>query len=165
MPILRAGATEVFSNSAEQTRRLGMQLGGLLQTGDVICLQGELGSGKTTFVQGLAAGWGSLEAVTSPTFVLVNVYSRPNGAQLVHMDAYRLKDSAEAEALDIDEMLARGPLVIEWADKVEKALPPERLWVKFFPVDEDRRRLEIQPKGERYKSKAEAFQEAVYGLA
>ena len=138
MPILSASATEVFSNSAEQTRRLGMQLGTLLQTGDVICLQGDLGSGKTTFVQGLVASWGSLESVTSPTFVLVNIYSRPDGSRLAHLDAYRLKDSAEAEALDIDELLVRGPLVVEWAEKVEPALPEEKLWLKFFAVDEDR---------------------------
>lgn len=164
MPILSASASEVFSNSVEQTRRLGMQLGSLLEIGNVVCLQGELGSGKTTLVQGIAAGWGSTDAVTSPTFVLVNIYRRPDGAQLAHMDAYRLENAAEAEALDIDNLLETGPLVVEWADKIEGCLPVERLWLKLFAIDEDRRRIEVQPKGEIYQHKAEAFREAVYGL-
>lgn len=165
MPILSANATEVFSNSVEQTRRLGMQLGALLETGDLICLEGELGSGKTTLMQGIAAGWGSSDSVTSPTFVLVNIYRRPDGAQLAHMDAYRLENAAEGEALDVDNLLEAGPLVVEWAEKIEGALPAERLSLKLFAVDEDRRRIEVQPKGERYENKAAAFQEAVYGLA
>lgn len=164
MPILSAGAIEVFSNSAEQTRRLGMQLGQLLEPGDVICLDGELGSGKTTLVQGIAAGWGTAESVTSPTFVLINVYKRPGGEQLFHMDAYRLQNATEAEALDLDVMLEQGALIIEWADTISSILPEERMRFKLIPVDEDRRRIEVQPKGERYKRKAEAFQEAVYGI-
>ena len=68
---------EIISRSAEQTRRVGMRLGTLLKPGDVVHLIGELGSGKTTFVQGVSAGWGSLDPATSPTFVLVNVYRRP----------------------------------------------------------------------------------------
>lgn len=165
MPILSAGATEVFSNSAEQTRRLGMQLGQLLERGDVICLEGELGSGKTTFVKGITAGWGSAEPVTSPTFVLVNVYRRPDGAQLFHMDAYRLENAAEAVALDLDALMEQGPLIVEWADKINPALPEDRIRLKLIAVDENRRHIEVQPKGKRYQHKAEIFQEAVYGLA
>ncbi len=79
-----------LSHSPEQTRQIGNRLGGALQSGDVICLQGDLGAGKTTFVQGLAEGWGSRDAVSSPTFILVNMYRRADHAQLFHMDAYRL---------------------------------------------------------------------------
>lgn len=164
MPILSAGATEVFSNSAEQTRRLGMQLGQLLEPGDLLCLNGELGSGKTTLVQGIAAGWGTAEPVTSPTFVLVNVYKRPGGEQLFHMDAYRLENAAEAEALDLDALLEQGPLIVEWGDKISSVLPEERIRLKLVSIDENRRRIELQPKGERYQRKAEAFQGAVYGI-
>lgn len=164
MPILRAGAFEVFSNSPEQTRRLGIQLGGLLETGDLVCLEGELGSGKTTLVQGIASGWGSPTHATSPTFVLVNVYKRPDGALLSHLDAYRLQDSQEAAALDIDLYLEKGPLVVEWAQKIESALPAERLWLKLFWVDDERRRVEVSPQGKRYEPMVRAFQEAVYGL-
>ena len=68
MPVLDHNSLEFISRSAEQTRRVGMRFGGVLQTGDVVCLAGDLGSGKTTLVQGIAAGWGSLDAVSSPSF-------------------------------------------------------------------------------------------------
>lgn len=165
MPILSAGATEVFSNSPEQTRRLGMQLGELLEPGDVICLDGELGSGKTTLVQGVAAGWGSTDQVTSPTFVLVNVYRRPKGDQLAHMDAYRLGNPQEAEALDMDTLMQQGPLIVEWSERILPALPAEYLLLKIKPVNETRRHIEVIPVGQRYVKKAEAFQQAVYGVA
>jgi tRNA threonylcarbamoyladenosine biosynthesis protein TsaE len=142
-----------------------MQLGELLESGDVIFLDGELGSGKTTLVQGLAAGWGSAEQVTSPTFVLVNVYRRPQGEQLFHMDAYRLENAAEAEALDLDALIDEGPLVVEWAERIAAALPSERLRLKIKSVDPSRRHIEVLPTGERYIRIAEAFQQAVYGVA
>ena len=82
MPILSPHSLEIISRSPEQTRRVGMRLGAMLQVGDVVGLCGELGSGKTTLVQGIGAGWGSLDAVTSPTFVLVNVYRRTDGQNL-----------------------------------------------------------------------------------
>lgn len=86
MPILDPNSLEFFSRSAEQTRRVGMRLGALLQKGDVIALVGDLGAGKTTFVQGVAVGWGSTDAVSSPTYVLVNVYRRTDGTQFAHLD-------------------------------------------------------------------------------
>lgn len=165
MPILDANAIEFFSGSAEQTRRLGIQLGGLLQRGDLVCLEGELGAGKTTLVQGLAAGWGSPDTVTSPTFVLVNIYRRGDGEALAHLDAYRLEGPAEAEALDLDELLARGPMVVEWAPRIRAALPDEYLWLKLFWVDEARRRMELSSEGERYHAMREEFRQAVFGLA
>ena len=82
MPILDSHTIEFFSRSPEQTRRIGMRLGSELKTGDVICLQGNLGAGKTTFVQGLAQGWGSIDAVSSPTFIIVNEYRRATGGQI-----------------------------------------------------------------------------------
>ena len=110
---------DFFSRSPEQTRRVGRRLGGALETGDVICLQGDLGAGKTTFVQGVAQGWGSLDSVSSPTFILVNVYRRADQSKvratqplLFHMDAYRLDSAPEAEELDlaagVDPHLRRG---------------------------------------------------------
>jgi tRNA threonylcarbamoyladenosine biosynthesis protein TsaE len=119
MPILDAHAFEFFSRSPEQTRRLGIRLGVLLQAGDLVCLQGELGAGKTTLVQGIAQGWGALDAVSSPTFVLVNAYRRPNSGQLFHFDAYRVESLGEAEELDMDALLSQGPLVVEWAERVK----------------------------------------------
>jgi len=75
MPILPPHAFEVFSHSPEQTRRVGIRLGSLLQVGDIVCLEGDLGSGKTTLVQGITQGWGSPSKVTSPTYVIVNEYA------------------------------------------------------------------------------------------
>ncbi len=164
MPILQANAVELFSNSADQSRRIGIQLGSQLQAGDVICLQGELGAGKTTFSQGLVAGWGSSDLVTSPTFVIINVYSRADGSQINHMDAYRLEKMSEAEDLDLESYMDQGPIIIEWAERIEALLPKERIWVNLFHVAEERRRIEIFPTGERYLEMLAKFQESVYGL-
>jgi tRNA threonylcarbamoyladenosine biosynthesis protein TsaE len=142
---------EMISTSAETTRQWGVSLGGLLQPGDLVCLQGDLGAGKTTFVQGIAAGWGALDEVSSPTFVLVNLYRRADGGQLFHLDSYRIESAAEAEELDLDMMLSQGPLLIEWADRIRKILPVERLWLTFEYLDENRRKLQIEATGARYQ--------------
>jgi tRNA threonylcarbamoyladenosine biosynthesis protein TsaE len=131
MPINSTSAFKTFSHNSAQTRRLGMRLGAHLQPGDVICLQGELGAGKTTFVQGLAIGWGSIDAVSSPTFVLINVYRRADGAQMFHFDTYRVESAPEAEELDLDSMLNSGALIIEWPERLSSLLPAERLWINL----------------------------------
>ena len=131
MPTHTANSYNYLSHNPAQTRQLGMRLGMYLQPGDVICLQGELGAGKTTFVQGMALGWGSVDAVSSPTFVLVNVYRRAEGGQLFHFDTYRVESAAEAEELDLDTMLNSGPLIIEWPERMSSVLPEERLWIKL----------------------------------
>lgn len=138
------------SRSPQQTRNIGMRLGGVLQAGDVICLQGDLGAGKTTFVQGIAKGWGSLDPVSSPTFVIVNVYRRADRSQLFHMDAYRLDSTPEAEELDMDSMLAQGPLLIEWPERINGLVPKERLWVQLAHIDEEEREMKFKSIGERY---------------
>ena len=165
MPILDPDTLEIFSNGTDQTRRVGMRLGGLLQVGDVICLDGDLGAGKTTLTQGIASGWGSADAVTSPTFVLVNLYRRPDSPHaLHHLDAYRLSGPAEAEELDLDTMLANGPMVVEWADRIEAALPEENLWVRMHWVGDQKRNMQFTAHGSRYEKLLGAFQESVYGV-
>lgn len=159
---------EFISRSVEQTRRLGMRLGALLRPGDVVCLVGDLGSGKTTFVQGIASGWGSLDLVTSPTFVLVNVYRR-RGAnrkeeRLYHLDAYRLNGPGEAEDLDLEILIEQGPLVIEWAERIEGVLPEERLWVQLRWIEENQRDLVFQARGERYQGMVGALRRQVFGV-
>ena len=163
MPILNAHTMDFFSRSPEQTRRIGRRLGGVLQAGDVICLQGDLGAGKTTFVQGVAQGWGSLDAVSSPTFILVNVYRRDDEARLFHMDAYRLDSAPEAEELDLDAMLAQGPLLIEWPERINGLVPDERLWIRFEHVDEEEREMNFKATGDRYDSLLETIRHAAYG--
>ena len=140
-----------------------MRLGALLKTGDVIHLTGDLGSGKTTFIQGLASGWGSTNQVTSPTFVIINVYSRADGKKLYHMDAYRLHSIDEATALDIDEMLDSGPIVIEWAERIEDALPNDKLIIELEWIDAEKRQMRVRSEGDRYSHLLSDFQKSIFG--
>jgi tRNA threonylcarbamoyladenosine biosynthesis protein TsaE len=163
MPILDAHTFEFFSRSAEQTRRLGMRLGALLRPGDLVCLQGDLGAGKTTLVQGVARGWGALDEVSSPTFVLVNAYRRADAGQLFHFDAYRVESAAEAEELDLDALLAQGPLMVEWPERVDAILPPERLWGVLEYESEEHRAMRFAAYGKRYEQLLDELQHRVYG--
>jgi tRNA threonylcarbamoyladenosine biosynthesis protein TsaE len=163
MPILDSHTTDFFSRSPEQTRRIGKRLGGALQPGDVICLQGDLGAGKTTFVQGIAQGWGSLDAVSSPTFILINVYRRDDESQLFHMDAYRLDSTPEAEELDLDSMLADGALIIEWPERLDGLIPSENLWVSLEHVDEEEREMKFKAHGKRYDQLLDVIRHAFGG--
>jgi tRNA threonylcarbamoyladenosine biosynthesis protein TsaE len=165
VPILDKHTFEFLSRSAEQTRRIGMRLGGLLQPSDLICLQGDLGAGKTTLVQGLAQGWGSLDAVSSPTFVLVNEYRRPDVCQLFHMDAYRLESAPEAAELDLDSMLARGALIVEWAERITSVLPNEQLWISLEYRAEEQRQMSFRAKGTRYDELMAELQANMFGAA
>ena len=154
---------DFFSRSPEQTRRVGSRLGGVLQAGDVICLHGDLGAGKTTFVQGIAQGWGSLDAVSSPTFILVNMYRRGDQSQLFHMDAYRLESTPEAEELDLDSMLAQGALLIEWPERMDGLIPAERLWVNLEHIDEEEREMKFKATGKRYDELLEVIRHGTFG--
>ena len=163
MSVLDVHTMDFLSRSAEETRRLGMRLGGVLQTGDVICLQGDLGAGKTTFVQGIARGWGSQDAVSSPTFIIVNVYRRGDQARLFHMDAYRLDSAPEAAELDLDAMLAQGPLLIEWPERMEGLIPGERLWINMEHSAQEERGMKVRATGKRYEELLEAIRGAAHG--
>ena len=163
MPILDSHTIDFFSRSPEQTRRIGMRLGSVLQAGDLICLQGELGAGKTTFVQGIAQGWGSLDSVSSPTFILVNMYRRADRSQLFHMDAYRLDSTLEAEELDLDTMLAESALIVEWPERMDGLIPAERLWVELEHVDDEEREMKFNAHGKRYDELLGVLRHAVVG--
>ena len=154
---------DFFSRGPEQTRRLGTRLGGALQAGDVICLQGDLGAGKTTFVQGIAQGWGSQDSVSSPTFIIVNVYRRGDEARLFHMDAYRLDSTSEAEELDLDSMLAQGPLLVEWPERMNGLIPHERLWIRLEHIGEEDRKMDFKAAGQRYDDLLQVIRRAAYG--
>lgn len=149
MPILRPNTLEFISRSPEQTRRIGMRLGAWLQSGDVVALTGELGAGKTTFIQGLVAGWGSSDPVTSPTFILVNVYRREDGSEFYHLDAYRLTQPYELQEWDLMGMMENGPLAVEWADRILSWLPEDRLLVRLRWIGEEQRHLWFEAQGER----------------
>ena len=163
MPILSPETVEFLSRGPEQTRRLGVRIGTLLKPGDVICLSGDLGAGKTTLVPGIAQGWGSLDPVSSPTFVLVNSYRKPGGQSLYHLDAYRLENALEAESLDLDVMIEHGPLVVEWPERIDEALPADRLWVDMEWIADEKRRLVFHPQGDYFKSLLEKFRRWAFG--
>jgi len=165
-PILTGHSLAFVSRSEEQTRRLGARLGALLQAGDVICLEGPLGSGKTCFVQGIGRGMGVEGPVTSPSFVLINEYPSPSGVALYHIDFYRLEDPVgEALSIGIEEYLyGNGVCVIEWADRAKEIIPPERLWITFRFVDTTHRNLLMQAQGKRYTELLRLFKRAAFGL-
>lgn len=163
MPILDDRTFEFYSHSPEQTRRIGIRLGGLIKAGDVICLEGNLGSGKTTFVQGLTQGWGSLDPVTSPSYVIVNQYRHPDEGILFHADAYRLESLRDAEMLDLDLMLRNGVLVIEWADKIKEILPEENLWIKMKWISAEQRYMHISGNGSRHEALLNQIKQSIFG--
>lgn len=163
MPILDPLTLEFFSRGPEQTRRLGMRLGALMVPGDLLCLSGDLGTGKTTFVQGVAQGWGSLDSVSSPTFVIINTYRKPNGTNLYHLDAYRIGSILEAEELDLDLMLETGALIVEWPERIDPALPRDRLWVSMRYIADEQRGMVFTPSGKRFSTLLGEFRRRTFG--
>jgi len=164
MPILDERTFEFFSYSPEQTRRLGIHVGSYLNKGDVVCLEGDLGAGKTTLVQGIGQGWGTLDRVTSPTFVIVNEYRRLNHERLFHLDAYRLRDAQDAEALDFDRLLTNGTLVIEWAERIKNILPEQHLWIQFSYRDLEQRTMLLTAHGDRFETLLTDLRRKIYGV-
>ena len=136
------------SGSAEETRRLGERLGRLLRAGDVVLLSGELGAGKTVFVQGLARGLGFDGSVSSKSFVLLGEYS--GRVTLYHADLYRLEAPDEVEELALDEVSADGVLVVEWPERAGNGmLPEESLRIDFEVTGEETRAMRVGGRGER----------------
>ncbi len=164
MPILDERSLEFISHSPEQTLRLGARLGERLLSGDLLSLSGELGAGKTTFAVGVGRGWGALEPVTSPTFVLVNEYRRADSLCLRHMDCYRLNAAAEALALGLEDLLdAPGAMLIEWPERILEVLPRERLSLKLSWVNETKRGFRLEAVGARYEHLLNEFRRASFG--
>src|SRR3989339_984824 len=111
-----------YSRNAKETVELGRKIGKKLKANDVVCLTGTLGAGKTTLVQGIAAGLDVKDYVNSPTFIIINEH--PGRLVLYHIDLYRLEDGAEIEDLGLEEYFnAGGVCVIEWAEKLGDLLP------------------------------------------
>ena len=120
----------------------------------IICLNGDLGSGKTMFTKGIANALGITEVVTSPTFTIIKEYESGE-MPLYHMDVYRLDGVTEGVGIE-DYYKKNGIVVIEWANTIKDILPKERLEIKFSVVDENKRVLIIKPFGEKYEDLCEA---------
>lgn len=127
------------TTSVDQTRELGAAVSSLARPGDILVLAGDLGAGKTAFVQGFGRGLGVSDRITSPTFTLVHVYE--GRLPVYHLDVYRLEQLSEALDLGLAEMLDDGGVVlIEWGDAILPVLPHDYLEVRitFGPEDDDR---------------------------
>ncbi len=136
-------ALRVTTASPEATRALGARLGAVARPGDVIALTGDLGAGKTCLIQGIAAGLGVREPVTSPTFILIAEYA--GRLRLYHVDLYRVDRLEEIRALGIEELLdGDGLTVIEWAEKAEGLLPARTVWVRIEGVGDEPRQIELR---------------------
>jgi len=155
MPILDEHTLDFISHSTAQTHRFGVRLGVLLEPGDIICLEGELGTGKTCLAQGIGEGMGVVEPITSPTFTLIAEYQPPSPAPpLYHIDVYRLDEAVhEAIALGLDD-----------SDRITPALPGDRLWVTLRHLDVSKRGFVVNATGARFQELLRDFRQAAFGL-
>ncbi|MCX6811837.1 MAG: tRNA (adenosine(37)-N6)-threonylcarbamoyltransferase complex ATPase subunit type 1 TsaE [Candidatus Berkelbacteria bacterium] len=171
-----------ITNSSEETKGLAQDFAKKLTGGEIIALFGDLGSGKTTFVQGLARGLCVKERVTSPTFVILNLHKAKKGLKLAHFDLYRISGPEEFEMIGASDYLGKKNIisVIEWPEKVEpqaesaeasrmkhgrivrvkyrerrrtkKLLPKETIWINFEHIDENKRKITFKNENQRNKS-------------
>jgi tRNA threonylcarbamoyladenosine biosynthesis protein TsaE len=152
------GTVEVVAPTADDTRAVGERLAALLRPGDLVVLSGDLGAGKTTLTQGLGSALQVRGDVTSPTFVISRVHpALGDGPPLVHVDAYRLGDTAELDDLDLDTSLGDAVTVVEWGSGVAEVLADNRLEVELLRASADRvdvegetRRLRLRGVGQRW---------------
>ncbi len=146
------------TDSVEKTRQAGEELGRLLGPGDLLCVYGPLGAGKTALAQGVARGLGVTGAVTSPTFILIREYR--GRLPFYHFDAYRLKGPEDLTLLGVEEYLAGdGVVLVEWADRVDPVLPAERLNIVLDYSGENERKLRFAPQGARYRALVEELKQ------
>lgn len=166
MPILDDRTLDFVSNSAAQTERLGVRLGELLQPGDLLCLGGGLGAGKTCLARGISRGWGAVRSATSPTFVLINEYARAvDNLPLFHLDCYRLQGPAEAWAIGLDDILDRqGAVMIEWPERIEALLPTDRLWISLRWAAATKRGICFTAAGRRAEQLLTKFRFSAFGV-
>ena len=135
------------ARSIEHTKVIADDLAAVLRPGDVVKLVGEMGAGKTTFVRMLAQSFGiSPSAVSSPTFVIMNIYQRDEDLPpIAHMDCYRLGDESELDALGWDLIIDSGAIIlIEWPDRIEGAIPENALSINIDHVDEQSRHFRFE---------------------
>lgn len=144
-------SVEIITNNAKETFELGQKIGKDLisnsQKGRIVCLYGDLGSGKTVFSQGLAKSFGISDLVPSPTFIIVRHYSIPVkvGFTFFHIDLYRLENMQEIANLGLSEIFSNPNnfIAVEWAEKLDKLLSKQRIDVKFTILDGSRRKIDI----------------------
>lgn len=160
-PLIKPDTLDFISHSEAQTRRLGARLAEFLEPGDVLALIGDLGSGKTRWVQGVCQGLGVEEPVVSPTFTLVNEYR--GRWPVYHIDLYRLANPGEVSTFGLEDYLyGAGITLIEWADRIEDLLPPQYLAVELYDLENTKRRVVLRPHGERFIRLIRDFKDAAF---
>ncbi|SHH53703.1 tRNA threonylcarbamoyladenosine biosynthesis protein TsaE [Anaerosphaera aminiphila DSM 21120] len=139
---------KIHLKDVEETENFGLALGKLLKPGDVICLNGDLGAGKTTLTKSIGKGMGIEDYITSPTFAIINEYY--GDINLYHFDTYRLETDEDVFYLGFDEYFyGNGVCIIEWADKIKNALPEDYLELNITRRGELEREIEVVAVGER----------------
>lgn len=160
-PIFTPNTLDFISHSEAQTRRLGARLAPLLNPGDVVTLDGDLGSGKTRWVQGVCQGLGITEPVVSPTFTLVNEYQ--GRWPVYHIDLYRITDASEVLTFGLEDYLyGAGISLIEWGNRAADFLPANYLAIELYHLEETKRRVVLYPHGERFIKLLTAYKEASF---
>ena len=143
-----------ISHGPQETYAFGKNLGETLHSGDAVALSGELGTGKTCLVQGIARGLGIPEEyrITSPTFTIINEY--PGRLILYHLDVYRLSGVRDLDEIGYEDCFNdKGVVVVEWAEKIRDALPKETLFILLTYIDENIRKIMLSDNGERIDCK------------
>lgn len=141
--------TIIITNSFEETQKLGFDFAKKVEDVSVIALHGDLGSGKTTFIQGLAKGLGINKKIISPTFIIMRSYETPvivsNKRTFYHIDLYRVHNEDDVKELGLAGLIndPGNLLAIEWPEKIMKLLPEKRFELHFEYIDEDKRRIII----------------------
>jgi tRNA threonylcarbamoyladenosine biosynthesis protein TsaE len=134
------------TNNFKETQKLGHDFAKTLEKGDIVCLYGDLGSGKTTFVQGLAQGLGIKNRIISPTFIIVRSYELGVMGSFYHIDLYRMENEKDIESLGLDEILnnKNNITAIEWAEKLKSKSPKKRIDIEFSYEKDDVRKIEFR---------------------
>jgi tRNA threonylcarbamoyladenosine biosynthesis protein TsaE len=140
---------DLKTSTPSQTRRIGERIGRMLRAGDVVLLSGELGAGKTVLAQGIGRGLGIEDPIKSSSFGILNEYQGPQ-LRMFHADLYRLEDPAQVAELALDELAARGVLVVEWPERAPAELPSEYLRVDLAYDGARSRSVHIEAVGGRY---------------
>jgi tRNA threonylcarbamoyladenosine biosynthesis protein TsaE len=140
---------QIVTHSFKETQEFGKKFAQQLNGGEVIALYGDLGSGKTTFMQGLAQGLGIQKNIISPTFIIMRTYNIQSEAKslktLYHLDLYRIENEAQAIDLGLEELMgdSENIVAIEWPDKIENILPEKRINIYCAYLEDDRREIKI----------------------
>ncbi len=166
MPILNPNTLEFISRSPEQTQRIGARLGVFLKGGEVIAMEGDLGTGKTQLAQGIGIGWGATYRLTSPTFILVRRHSRlQDRVYLYHVDLYRIEGALAIDTLGLGDVLGEPHAIclVEWADRAPDFFPDDILWVSLRWVDALRRALLFHATGPHHSALLTNLRQEIIG--